>query len=366
MEIILSREHRELRNLLTSDIGKDFLPSLPLIESQIESAAILGILKQWCRGFIAAAERKLECKICFVAFGSLGRLEFVRTLSDLDPLIIVKSAKSTPIHENEVRAAILGPLARANSWLAMDNRDDVVAGEWENLPGVDLKYPVLTVEDLQNGQDQLTRQRRWQLLLESRPLYNEDMFKEVSDSLLPQQPIPYPRRSREQIVDFEQLVEHAPQIFAPLENPTFLYKSPFKYWKARILREFYVFATSLYFVLGWYRQQRSEALDYRYLRSSTATKIMRSTEFFAGALDKRLMQNTYLRGHYDEQMKDLLTKHKIKYHDLMAYGEPYSTGAARLLHGLFAHLLSWFASCWGKSMTQMYERLSSTSLRIRP
>jgi hypothetical protein len=293
-------------------------------------------------------EKKLKIKISLSAFGSLGRLEFVSGLSDLDPLILFEPDTKKATSKNDIRAAVFEPLARECPWFEFDDRQKVIDGRWADISSVDLKYPVYSLEELIDADDTRTQQRQWQLLLEARSLYNHTMFTETRDRLIPhlkksapltggQTPAPE--------VNFQELVLRVPDFYASFEDPTFFYKSSLKHWKTRFLREFYAFSTNLSFVLGWYLLRWEETLHPNYLQASTAIKIMRSTRF-AIRFEEEIKEKPRLESHYKEVLADILKRNGLELGPLLLFGENYTTEPARLAHGLLSAVLSRFATCW--------------------
>jgi hypothetical protein len=331
------REHDEVQRLLRTPSGQDFLPSLSLLTVHIESATILSLLRGWATASLPSVRQTLGREVCLLAFGSLGRLEFVRGQSDLDPIILVDDG-STSIDPNSIRSAVLTPLAKDNPWLLFDDRPKVVQGEWGSMGSVELRFPVLTIDQLLNSSDELIGQRRWQVLLEARPLYNEGLFRNVREQLIP---------GGEKRPDFIKLIETAPSFYAAFENPIFLYKSAAKYWKTRFLREFFVFSTQLSLLLGWYLDRDGEQVDDGYVRAATAVKIIRAIRF-AQVLDKEGRYAPGLNRYYVETLEEILKDHDVDKSTFLPFGRDYDTEAGRLLHGLLMGLLVRFTQCWEK------------------
>jgi hypothetical protein len=332
-------EHAELLGHLRGDFGRDLLAATPLVSAHIESTPVLEILRT------SAASLKLETAIgrplCLVAFGSLGRREYVTGLSDLDPLIIVEGKVSSQI-ATACRTAVLTPLAAMNPWLPFDHGTHVVNGHWDEIANVAVPYPVVgTDELLATDASDLTRERQWQVLLEGRPIFNNPMFHQVFDALLPQMHKPHGND-----VDFQYLASSAGTFFGGFDNPLYLYKSPFKYFKTRFLRDFFVFGSQLTFLLGYYLQQHGEWLHVKYIRAATVNKMMRAVRF-AQELDRACAQNKQLTKKFTAKIIQILEAHDLDQAPLLQFGATeYKTDPGRLLHGLLMSVLSRFSACW--------------------
>lgn len=342
-------ESTELMKFLKGDSGRDFLPALPLVASHIESAALLSALRASSASILGRVQSMLDRSICLVAFGSLGRLEYVAGVSDLDPIILV-DGHSSPELAAAARSAILKPLAQMNPWLKMDHRDKVLQDRWGEIPEPDIPYPVIGTAELGAPAEKLISQRRWQILLEGRSLFNDDLFKMSYEAILPQI-----RRSKSlteeepgEIVrgaDFQELTTAGALFFGGFDNPLFLYKTPFKYFKTRFLRDFFVFGTQLNFLLGWYLQTDHEQIPLTFVRAATVTKMMRAMRF-AKELEDACKGNPVLTDHFDDIIKEILARNKLPLEPLYLFGGHYSTAPGRLLHGLLASVLSRFVGCW--------------------
>src|SRR5689334_19217781 len=99
-------EHVELLGHLRGKAGKDLLAALPLVSASIETTPVLEIL----RASLADNDALLKAKrpVCVIAFGSLGRREYVSGVSDLDPLIVLRGKVTTTLAAT-VRSAVLQP-----------------------------------------------------------------------------------------------------------------------------------------------------------------------------------------------------------------------------------------------------------------
>jgi hypothetical protein len=146
-------------------------------------------------------------------------------------------------------------------------------------------------------------------------------------------------------INFKKLAESITDFFASFENPSFLYKSAFKYWKTRFLREFYMFATSLSNVMGWYLQRNGESIPDGYVNAPTALKIINATRL-AEELDKELKDNRHLREYYADVIAKILQRYGIDQGVLLLFGKHYLSEEARLLHGLLSNVLLRFSNCW--------------------
>jgi hypothetical protein len=345
-----NRESKELMSYLASDDKTDLLASLPVVASHIESAAIFGILRSASATTLAAAQISIKRKLTVIAFGSLGRFEFVPSTSDLDPLVVVDGTALDAAATTAVRASVLTPLAAINPWLVFDERERVVAGDWAAVSNVDVRYPVLTVDQLRTGKDKLTTQRQWQVLLEGRPLYNDSFFGEIYDALMPQIKKKQTQDDDDDVIplNFQRLTSAGSSFFGGFDNPLFLYKSASKYWKTRFLRDFFIFATQLTFILGWYRQRNTnDRLPLRYARAATVIKLMR-TVWFAQELERECRTNAALATTYTQKLHKILSDFQIKEDRIILFGTHYTTTPGRLLHGLIMSVLSRFSQCWEK------------------
>lgn len=357
-------ESTELMKFLKGDSGKDLLSALPLVASHIESTVVLSALRVSSSAIMAPAQKTLGRSICLVAFGSLGRLEYVPGVSDLDPIILVEG-QSSPDLAFAARSAILKPLAEMNPWLGLDHREKVLQGKWDAIPSPDIPYPVIGTEEF-NPTQEVIYQRRWQVLLEGRCLFNDGLFNSVYNLLLPQiqrtrslleeESIEYPTET-----DFYELTTAGAVFFGGFDNPQFLYKTPFKYFKTRFLRDFFVFGTQLNFLLGWYLQRDHEQVLPRFIRAATVTKMMRALRF-AKELEEACKDNTALATSYEEVINEVLADFKLQLQPLLLFGSHYKTIPGRLLHGLLMSVLSRYVACW----EQIYDPHVRTVLEALP
>jgi hypothetical protein len=248
-------EQTAIRQALNGPSGRDFLPSLPLLEAHFRTGAFLHVLRRLSAHAFRDVEERLRCELCVIAFGSLGRYEFVPTYSDLDPLIIFRTRGGPTLSAVDIRTEVLRPLVLHNPWLLLDDRELVQAGKLHDIVNADLKYPVYAFDDLVGASDERSQQRKWQLILEATALYGSDLFEQLRKRIVPtMRRSPLDERDRDRI-DFSKLITDVPEYFASFENPAFLYKDAFKYWKTRFLREFYFFGNMLNLLLGWYLVQ---------------------------------------------------------------------------------------------------------------
>jgi hypothetical protein len=332
-----NQDHRDLRRALTTTGLQDLLP-FPLVEAQLKSESVLEVIRGCAKEIVQPVEKQFGCSISIIAFGSLGRLEFVQGKSDLDVLLLYKPADGSRVDANALRSAILMPLATMNPWLLMDDRDTFLRGEWEKVPGVELKYPVYLGNDIPTEDTKLASQRRWQILLESKYLYGRDLYESIFDAAVPQ------NRRR---INFQQLISKAPNFFAAFDDPAFLYKSAFKYWKSRFIREFYSFANMLNLVNGWYSQEDGSKLPPQFFRAPTALKIIRLTAF-AQRFDNIAKNNSGMASLYEDKIREIIKQHKISTESLVAFRSDYTTEAAKQFHSMLGGLLSRFSTCWEK------------------
>lgn len=192
------------------------------------------MLQKKCENILSGVVRHLNCKLSVFAFGSLGRSEFVFEYSDLDPLIIVEPLGGRPPSSEDVRAAVLQPLMQNNFWLTLDDGDLVREFEWADIQAADLKYPVYLAKQFVEEKGIRAEQRRWQGILESRPLYSRQLSDDLRGKIAPhlsRRLASVEREESQRHIDFFDLATRAPQFFAGFEDPQFLYKDAFKYWK---------------------------------------------------------------------------------------------------------------------------------------
>jgi hypothetical protein len=335
----------DVRQALDNEWRLDFQPSLPLLEAQFATGALLPVLESSGAKLFRAVEKHLRCEICVLAFGSLGRFEFVHGYSDLDPLIIVNSSKSRKPDPTEIRDAILQPLLQVNPWLLAEDTDDnrrISAGELKGIEDIDLKYPVYEFDQLvENSNEEDIEQRQWQILLEATPLYGSQILEKLLQKIIPK----VSDNKGVDHIDFSELISRIPNFFASFEDPTFLYKNAFKYWKTRILREFYSFANLLNLLLGWYLFKQGVSITPGYLSGCTTLKIMRATKF-AAQMEKELKGNQKLEQFHQEQVAEVIKKHNLDTESLLLYGSTYKIKPAQQLHSMLANVLSRSSVCW--------------------
>ena len=334
----MSIEHSELEPLIKSDAGRDFHDAWPLITSHAASVTILDVLRGWAKKNIPSVEASQKCKICLMAFGSLGRLEFVSGQSDLDPLIVID--EQAGFDPNQLRTLILSKMAIDNPWLLFDDRSGVETGKWGSSQISNLRFPVITSKQLAESNDDLLNQRKWQIMLESRPLYGEQMFDEITSSLIP------PRTSRSLTApDYLSLLEEVQTDFFPkFENPKFLHKSHAKYFKTRILRDFFKFSTTLSLMLGWYRSATNEPTIDNHIRASTLTKFIRADKF-AAMIDAEAKKSPTNEILFKETILDIMSVSKLNPISLSTYRDCYGSVSAQLVHGLIVGLVRRFTLC---------------------
>jgi hypothetical protein len=117
------------------------------------------------------------------AFGSLGRLEYVPGFSDLDCMVVVDGPLSDDL-ALAIRSGFLTPLAAKAPWIMFDHRSAVLGSRWQEITNVNIPFPVISIDQLLES-DELDTQRRWQLVLEGRALFNDDLFSHVYQVALP-------------------------------------------------------------------------------------------------------------------------------------------------------------------------------------
>ncbi len=357
-------QHEELLRVLGSEAGIYVIRAAPLMLAQIESVALLAALKPTARELVAEAESRYPgVKFAIAAFGSLGRLEFTRGHSDLDPMIIVDASASNEPDKNEVRSLLLTPLAKAHPWLNLDHRPHVIGQNWSKITNPDLPFPVMMKHELLNPTSQTSRQRRWQLLFESRPLAGEAIFNSVYLPIFQTESI----QSDEvggvistMTMDFYSLHQGLRDYFPAFCDPAFLYKNHYKHWKTRYLREFFEFSMCLTIVLGYYQQTSPKAnlrIDENLLRASTLTKLTRALAFVDVA-DEELKNDKPLDENFAHQIEDILKSCDIERAELLLFDSGPISETGRLLQALLMTLLHRFSVC----RNQLFERRVSDIL----
>jgi hypothetical protein len=149
-------------------------------------------------------------------------------------------------------------------------------------------------------------------------------------------------------VNIQRLIADATSFFASFDNPAFLYKNQFKYWKTRFLRDFLTFSTQTLLVLGWYLQKTNGVpVDPHFVRAATVIKIMRTLRF-AVEIEREALQNPANGEEYAEKMNDILKECNIKKRTVRLYGAHYKSPAGQTLHGLLISVLARFSDCWEK------------------
>jgi hypothetical protein len=334
-------EHAELLGYLRGKFGQDLLAAIPLVSSHIGTTTVLDILRAACSSFTPEIAKVVGRRVSLVAFGSIGRREYVPRSSDLDALIVIEGT-ATPDVVAATRSTILTPLARMSPWLAFDHREHVISDNWSVINTVDISYPVIGSDELIAADvSELTRQRQWQLLFEGRYLLDEDFFDELYDYLLPR----IDKGDHDEI-DFQHLATADVTFFGGFDSPLFLYKSPFKYFKTRFLRDFFTFGSQLELLLGYYQQQHGEQLHRKYIRAATVNKMMRSLRF-AEELERVCCKNKGLSDYFETAIDATLKAHSITRAALLQFGATeYESSPARLLHGLLMSVLARFSACW--------------------
>ena len=342
-----SREHYELQRLRSGHQWEFTKAGSTLSEAQICSEVALYVLSSSLAVLLPEAGFENENHLCVIAFGSLGRLEFSPHNSDFDVLLVHDSLSHS---DEELRDLVLTPLARMNPWLRMDRREEFLANGWSDIPNADLAYPVYSLSALVESSDRRTRQRRWQVLLESRCLYGRSCYETLWYNLAPTYVHQMPTAAGGGVrIDVDRLLVKVGEFFASFEDPTFLYKSTFKYWKTRFLREFYAYSNLLNFVAVG--MNRYHAREYDVLRAPSLLKISRAS-YFANWLSRSAGKG---KDRYRDSFRKILEASGIGDNELADYGESSMPESSRILHAILVALVAKFCACW--------ERLYSPHVR---
>ena len=275
-----------------------------------------------------------------------GFREFHAGSSDLDPLILI-DGDYDPSREQALRSSILQPLVRDNAWLNVEDRSAILAGAWDEIPSISLKFPLYSVAALESVHDRLTTTRKWQIILESEPIYNFELYRKIYQSLVPSIPTTTPLGAQKQPLhpDLRTISHDIGAFFSSFGDPTFLFKDALKFWKTNFLREFYYFATSFSIVLAWHLEQDHVDLPLTFFKGSTGSKILRLLEF-GKQLDQIAARDRNLEQKLLQSVEGLIARFKIPKQKLLSFPGHYQTEAAQILNGLTLGLLSRFASCW--------------------
>ena len=345
-------EHRQqVRRALRGKAGKDLLPSPALLEAYFHSDALLAMLRHYFAASVPPVE-SANCKIAILAIGSLGRGEFDLETSDLDLVVLAHSTSKKPT-PNELRSRLLSPLASHNAWLTLDDKEAVASGAWDTISSLELKYPIVYTEALEEA-TKAPFYRDWQILFEGKPLYNPSLCTTVLNSLLAlkyRQGESGPTDASQTPIPLEQILKSIPAHLTSLENPKRLYKSAAKYWKARFLRDFYAFSNLLTLVRGWFLISADERFTLDDLCAPTIVKLLESLDF-PRQLDKELRENPALASYHEEQLQNIMKEDEVDEGPLLLYGGQYTSKAARLLHGMIVNLYHRFGACRSKLYDQ--------------
>ena len=332
----------ELRRAFLSDMGGDLLPHVALYEAAVQSESVLRILKEVFRELCPKVELKHGCSLAIVCFGSLARYEYMPGASDLDFLVVYRAIPGHEPDPNQVRSAILEPLATQNPWLILDDKDKILAGRCDDISSKEFKYQVLSLSDLLDGQDPLLAERRWQILLESRCLYGFDFYEHFHERITPRQSKPL--LSEEGTVgrlNRLSLLTKIPEYMVRFDDPKRIHKSPSKYWKSRLLREVFQFANIANLVVDLADTDTSSASERNDLRDPTALKLIRLTRS-ARWIDQRLTGQTSSIRRFAPKIEQILQGYQIEPSRLPPVHANYRSEAAKLCHGVMIAIIGRF------------------------
>jgi len=235
---------KELNQKYSSILADDLNIFSDLLKDLTESELVIQILRKFMNTICKKLESKYKCKLSVVCFGSLGRSEFKLKYSDLDLFFLINGSVSFD-DMNEIRSCILRKLASENPWIILDNRDEIINVnlKLEDINGIDLKYHILRVDDLELDSSKIIVQRKWQLILESRCLYGDNLYKKSIQKIIPK----YKSNSK---INLSDLISDIPKFLLGFDDQRLIYRSARKYWKSRLTREFYQFVNIINLIIN--------------------------------------------------------------------------------------------------------------------
>lgn len=322
--------------------------SLSLWEAHIAARTSLYVLRDAMHAIELSREIGSDVRVTLVVFGSLGRLEFVPALSDVDPIIVWDAPRDEPTMAARLREGLIGRLARAHSWLQIDDRSTFLTDGWDAVKNVDMKFPVFNRADLLADTAEAER-RRWQIMFESRPLFGSTFYSELFGEVCAAQ-------SDAEPTDFSRLAQKSLNYFSHFEEPE-MYKDAVKYFKATLFRDFYKFANITNLALGW-RAQFSESVDlFKHLRAPSLVKIWRLVQLPDTA------EQSSVTGSRSVALAGLLSDLAgVAADDSLSQIVPppaYRDETAQLLYRLIVRLVYRFTQCW----EEMYRPATRNALR---
>jgi predicted nucleotidyltransferase len=346
---VVDDEHTyEARNLLQRH--RSAAASLSLWEAHIAARTSLHVLRDTMRAIEPELGREIgsDVRVTLVVFGSLGRMEFVPALSDVDPIIVWDAPRDEPTMAARLREGLIGRLARAHSWLQIDDRATFLTAGWDAVKNVHMKFPVFNRAELLATTPEAEK-RRWQIMFESRPLVGASFYYELFGEVCAAQ-------SDSEPTDFSRLAQKSLSYFSHFEEPE-MYKDAVKYFKATLFRDFYKFANITNLALGW-RAQFSESVDLlRHLRAPSLVKIWRLVQLADAA------EQSAVTGAPSAALAALLNDAaSATADDSLAQIAPppaYRDEAAQLLYRLIVRLVYRFTQCW----EEMYLPATRNALR---
>lgn len=175
----------ELKDLALRVFGSNFRPYFSFYESAVRSEVVLDILRRVFAQLVPDVEQKHNCRLAIVCFGSLARFEFVPGFSDLDMLILYSPVQGEAVDADGIRRDVLVSLAQHNPWLELDDRSSIVDARWQDISNLELKYPVIPEAAFVSENDPLLARRRWQVRLESRCLYGDELYEHLYEAIIP-------------------------------------------------------------------------------------------------------------------------------------------------------------------------------------
>lgn len=363
MDISDAAELLELRAALKGPERENILEALSLAESVYASLALLEVLTLVAAPVLRRAESRLRCSLALIVFGSLGRLEFDRARSDIDPLVLFDRRSGSRASADQVRDEIVPALAKAAPWLPLDHSTELRRGRIHALTNLDTKYPVLDVAALRDEETPYVRRRRWQLWLESACIGGQTLYATTVRDTLPvvagKSRAPSGREPALRL-DVSTMLSEIGEYFVEFENPALLYKTPYKYFKARFLREYYQFASLLALLAIYFRQKEAVIDAPTLLRGPTLLKLLRAS-VFSFDLDRKLTARPSLTADHQSALTKIT----------QAAGVPFSSSdgssaltsqAAVFLERILAALTVRFAEV----RTRLYDDAVSTHLSCLP
>jgi hypothetical protein len=289
-----------------------------------------------------------DVRVTLVVFGSLGRMEFVPALSDVDPIIVWDAPRDEPTMAARLREGLIGRLARAHSWLQIDDRATFLTAGWGTVKNVDMKFPVFNRAELLAATPEAEK-RRWQIMFESRPLVGAAFYYELFGEVCAAQ-------SDAEPTDFSRLAQKSLNYFSHFEEPE-MYKDAVKYFKATLFRDFYKFANITNLALGW-RAQFSESVDLlRHLRAPSLVKIWRLVQL-ADAAEQSAVTSAPSAA-LAALLNDVASATADDSLAQIAPPPAYRDEAAQLLYRLIVRLVYRFTQCW----EEMYLPATRNALR---